>query len=714
MAQQQWGRNEKILWPPQVPVYTIGAMVLSLPVAIILLVSLYMGKPLLERASTMVYLKSAVGSLYNGHGKYRLMYLSGGKHAARPAQSVDILPASDEQPGVLLSPLAAAQGYTTFGRGPLLRYEDLRLHNWLQAAVFGGHSLLGCYWLALAEWSAIVLPMLGFAFYFDFKRSAELKYGRLLRGPVMLEPKAFNRRLKSEGIGVQTTRKGTVLRLPLTSEAKHMQIMGDTGSGKSQLLMQLLDQIEGRGETAIVYDSAGEFTQRYYRAERGDIILNPMDARCPYWDPSSELRTPAEAQTIAVSLYQPPDDKQDDFFARTPQKIFAHLLKYRPTPQQLIEWMSNEEEIDKRLANTPLASVIQKTSPDQRNGVLGSLAMIADSLRLLPSKEQAAERFKPAQDAKEDAKEKDTPELAEAREKKSAWSATGWAEKRTGWIFFTSTEAEQDSIRPMQSLWIDLLVLRLLPLPKEGQKRAWFVLDELASLQRLPQLHTALTKGRKSNNPIIFGYQGKAQLEVLYGHLAEVMLSQPATKIILKTAEPEAAKWASELIGEIEIERVRETVADGKRAGKSFAMDRQIEPLVMRSEIQGLNDLHAFLKLGNYVTRFSFPYIERKEIAEGMVKRVAEEEHMWLEITEPGTATATEAGTTAGPGTGPGTGMEPGRTAPAQTVQQAEKPESSLKLAIVPHGAEKAEAPLPRPSLFGRRSPRKPTQTPNW
>jgi hypothetical protein len=154
-------------------------------------------------------------------------------------------------------------------------------------------------------------------------------------------------------------------------------------------------------------------------------------------------------------------------------------------------------------------------------------------------------------------------------------------------------------------------------------------------LQRLPQFHTALTKGRKSNNPIIFGYQGKAQLEVIYGHLAEVMLSMPSTKIVMKTSEPNAAKWASELIGEIEIERVRETVADGKRAGKSFTLDRQIEPLVMGSEIEGLDDLHAFLKLGNHVTRFSFPHMDRDIIAPNIVPRNIPEEDMWLRSLPP-------------------------------------------------------------------------------
>ncbi len=134
----------------------------------------------------------------------------------------------------------------------------------------------------------------------------------------------------------------------------------------------------------------------------------------------------------------------------------------------------------------------------------------------------------------------------------------------------------------------------------------WFVLDELASLQRLPQLHTAITENRKSKNPLVLGFQGKAQLEVIYGHMAEVMLSQPATKIFLKTTEPKAAEWVSSAIGKVEIERMRQTHFDGSRTGKNFTLERQVEPLVLDSEISGLPDRHAFLKLGNYVAHFSF------------------------------------------------------------------------------------------------------------
>jgi len=173
--------------------------------------------------------------------------------------------------------------------------------------------------------------------------------------------------------------------------------------------------------------------------------------------------------------------------------------------------------------------------------------------------------------------------------------------------FITSQPAEREALRPLHSLWIDMLVLRLLSEPKPGQRPVWFVLDELASLQKLPQLHTAITENRKSRNPIILGFQGKAQLEVIYGHLAEVMLSQPATKIFLKTTEPNAAEWVSRAIGKVEIERMRETQYDGSRAGRNFSLDRQTEPLVLDSEISGLENLRAFLKYGNHVVRFSFP-----------------------------------------------------------------------------------------------------------
>jgi hypothetical protein len=55
---------------------------------------------------------------------------------------------------------------------------------------------------------------------------------------------------------------------------------------------------------------------------------------------------------------------------------------------------------------------------------------------------------------------------------------------------------------------------------------------------------------------------------------------------------------------------MKETHFDGTRSGRNFSLDRQTEPLVLDSEISGLENLHAYMKHGNYVARFSFPVQE--------------------------------------------------------------------------------------------------------
>ena len=329
--------------------------------------------------------------------------------------------------------------------------------------------------------------------------------------------------------------------------------MGDSGTGKSALIRQMLTQIEARGETAIVYDPALEYTPQFYTPERGDAILNPLDARSPYWTPADEWRHEAETLTLATSLF-PDRHHENAFFTEAPRRIFAHLLTLRPTPEQLAWWLCHEDEIDRRLAGTAYAAMIDRQAPAQRSGVLASLNMVADTLKLLPAERDTSRR----------------------------WSAAAWANAWPhGWLFLTSTPETRPRLVPLTSLWLDTLVLRLM---NQGQPRphpTWFVLDELASLQRLPQLHTAITENRKSNNPVVLGFQGRSQLETRYGHDAEAMLSQPATKIFLRTSEPHAAKWIADTLGDIEIERLRESRSSTRGGQQSYGLERQVEPLVM-------------------------------------------------------------------------------------------------------------------------------------
>ena len=597
----QWGRKETIIWPPHAPIMSYTALAVAfLCTCLFVWQRLHFSLPPLQQSYISEYMRSEVGAAIHTHGTYRLVYLGGSKLKPRLAFPLDFVPGRMTLPdgkvvAFELSELAQAQGYSFPFRSPAQKLADASMYRWLRAAIFDGKGFLSIFNVSFIEGGLCLGLMLWFAIPKDIQRFKNMKYGRVLRGPLMLSPKEFNRTQKGDGIGFKTTESGKMMRIPLQKEAQHLQLMGDTGVGKTQLIMQCLRQIRGRGDSAIVYDPACEYIQRFYDASRGDIVLNPLDARCPYWGPAQEMESNAEADAIAASLYQPKTDKVDEFFHETPAQIFAHLLKLGPTPHQLAAWMADDVELLKKLEGTEMAFYIDRKAGPQRAGVLSSLGLVAKSFRLLPEKD----------------------------DKRPVWNARTWSKKRQGWIFITSRPPERDTLRPLFSLWIDLLVMRLLSEPQPGQKPVWFVIDELASLQKLPQLHTAITENRKSKNPLILGFQGKAQLEVIYGHLAEVMLSQPATKIFMKTAEPKAAEWISEAIGKVEIERLKETKFDGTRSGKNFTVERQIEPLVMGSEITGLDDRHAYMKLGNNVARFAFDYMDLPKSTPKFIPRIS-------------------------------------------------------------------------------------------
>ncbi len=584
----KWGRTETIIWPPHKPIYTYGAIFLAfITTGFFLYLRFANGLTPLQQFYLPYYLRTEVAGAMHKTDKYQLLTVAGGTTGVRLATEDDVQPgrtllANGKPLPLELTPSARAAGIQTLSQDAPAIYVNRGLHDYLNHYIFANRELFPIFQLPLLFGFLSLVLQLPFSIRKDIRRRKEMKYGRRLRGPFMVEPKDYNRTVMGDGIGIKVDGLKEMLRIPAKAESQHIQIIGDSGAGKTTIIFQILRQIQGRGDSAIVYDPACEFIQRFYDKGRGDIILNPLDARCPYWGPAEELRRRSEAKTIAESLFQPTQDRKGEFFIETPQKIFAHLLTFGPSPQDLVSWMSNAEEIDHRVQGTEMTYMVAKGAQQQRNGVLASLGLVADSLRLLP-----------------------TP-----GEGNGAWNATEWATERKGWIFITSQPAERAALRPLHSVWIDLLVMRLLNEPKPEQRRVWFVLDELASLQKLPQLHTAITENRKSKNPLVLGFQGKAQLEYIYGHLAEVMLSQPATNIWLKTKEPKAGQWVSEFIGKVEVERMRETHFDGSRAGRNFSLDRQEEPLVMESEISGLEDLHAYMKHGNYVTRFSFPYLD--------------------------------------------------------------------------------------------------------
>ena len=530
------------------------------------------------------------------------VYKTAPKRQPELAHDADVVSAT--KPGnpalpLKLSPDALAEGWTDL----VLTTRADRVADFgpvLQEQFFEGKSMARLMLSPLFGVGALIL--LAFAIREWFRRQSrhEERHGRRTKGPELVSGWngfGWKRSRQADEIRLRLEPKWGVLPssfcIPRKLESSHILLLGDTGSGKSNAIRQILRQVEERGESAIVYDPAAEFVQEFYRPERGDLVLNPLDERCPYWSLPTEVQSSGIADAIAAAML-PEKEHEPGFFTDAPRRVLSRLLKGGPSVQQLLEWMADPAEIDRRLKDTPQAAYLDPKAGPQRGGVLASLNMIADSLALLPAKDETR-----------------------------SWFETGqWCFDRTRWVFLTSKPAMRERILPLHSVWLDLFILRMMEPCENPTKPVWFVLDELASLNKLPQLHTAVTENRKYGNPVVLGFQGRSQLEKRYGQDAEAMLSQPATKIFFKTSEPRAAKWISDAIGEIEVERLKESRSMGLlRSKKSFSLEIVTKPLVMASEISGLEPLRGFIKQENRVVPVRFALAKKRSKQPEFVER---------------------------------------------------------------------------------------------
>jgi Type IV secretion-system coupling protein DNA-binding domain len=511
-----------------------------------------------------------------------------------PASAEDVVAGPDPKLPVSLSPKAIAEGWRGVAYSAPQEVPADALAKGLRDYVYDGVSVWWLFGRPMLNSLAVLLLL--YVLWLQMKQSGsrkqEERHGRRTKGPELASALRWRGR-KADGIRFRLRFENALLRwlpfgpsyrIPKRLEASHILMMGDTGSGKSNAIRQLLRQVRERGESAIVYDPAMDFVSEFYSPARGDLILNPLDQRCPYWGLGDEIDRDETAATIAAA-FLPEKEYEKEFFTDGPRRILAHLLKRQPQPRDILSMMAEPSRIEFAVKGTPLAALLDAGAPAQRAGVLASLNMVADSLELLPEWEHTRPTFATAE----------------------------WYTSRKRWVFLTSTPAYRAKILPLHSVWLDLFTLRMMGYCEDyTAKPVWFVLDELASLNKLPQLHTAVTENRKYGNPVVMGFQGRSQLEKRYGQDAEAMLSQPATKLFFKTTEPRAAKWISDAIGEIEVERLKESRSMrlfGSR--KSYAMEIATKPLVMASEISGLEPLHGFIKQENKVVPVHFQFARK-------------------------------------------------------------------------------------------------------
>jgi type IV conjugative transfer system coupling protein TraD len=443
------------------------------------------------------------------------------------------------------------------------------------------------------------LAALGFA-WFSFTRTGRgLGSNEYIRGARFGSVRQIRRALRGQ-------KKGSFaiggVPVPDAFEPEHILLCGAPGTGKTNLIVKMLEGIRTQGKRAIIYDTAGTFVEKFYRPGK-DIILNPLDKRTAKWSPWGDVPREYHYDQIAESTI--PDKTGDPFWAKAARgTLVAVLRKLAREGEMLVSVLldrllrSKLKDLAAFAAGTDAAAFISLEGERTSAGIQAELASVMRSFSYLD----------------------DTRKGLSIRE---------WVQNEEGdnWLFITVKADQLPSLRPLITVWLDIAISAIMSLTPDRKRRLYCVIDELPTLQKLPSLSDFLARARKYGGCGILGFQSYPQLEATYGiQDAAAITGYCSTWVALRANDTPTAKHVSENLGQVEQVEANEGMSYGvndMRDGVNLSRMQVTRPLVMHTEVTNLPNLSGYLRFGRNlpVVRFDDRFNTVATIAEAFVER---------------------------------------------------------------------------------------------
>ena len=393
-------------------------------------------------------------------------------------------------------------------------------------------------------------------------------FRRFLRGTRMTSQRGLQRKTR-EPDKVQVVIADTPM--PTWLETLHLLVAGATGTGKTVALAQVIGTILRRGDRLIIVDPNGTFLSRFYFP--GDVVLNPFDTRSPGWSIFNELRDDYDFKRYALSVV--PKGLTDE---AEEWNGYARLLFQAATKKMAAVDNTDIFSLIKLLFTESDESLKEFLANTEAEGLFVGAKQALSSARFILAKYLDPHQYL-----------KDGGEFSIRR----------WLEQGEGNLYITWRDDMLEALKPLVSTWVDILCTSILSLPESPTRQIWMVIDELDSLQKLPSLEDAATKGRKHGLRIVAGIQSTAQLDRTNGEKdATVLRSCFRNMLVLGggRADSKTAEDLSKSLGEHEVERdVYGESTNERGSGRNRNLRVVRERVVMPSEIQSMPELTGYL-----------------------------------------------------------------------------------------------------------------------
>ena len=385
---------------------------------------------------------------------------------------------------------------------------------------------------------------------------------------------------------------------PDGAETLHTIVSGTTGSGKTVLIADLVEQIREKGERCVLYDKMGSYTETFFDKRR-DVLLNPLDRRAPRWSPFLEARSARDFDTMAAALIPRQKDAADPFWITAARQLFSHgaaVLWQRGETRNrvLVDHLLKTElsALAEAMEGTVAQSIVDPANPKTALSVRAMLTANIGAMDLLPDEGEP-------------------------------FSIRQWIEgegEGEGFLFLTSRGDQHASLRGLISTWLEIAVNTLLSLPRKDGRRIWVILDELPTLHQLPSLRPGLAESRQFGGCFVLGVQVFSALRDLYGRDgAETISGLCGTRVVLAAPDRDTSQWSAESLGRVEEESLAEGVSyETARDGVTLSTRRDLRSLVLPAEVARLENLSGYLKFpGSWpVARIKLKYRARRRAAE--------------------------------------------------------------------------------------------------